>query len=239
MAKLLLGNRDVDRRRHKFRDTHHRHLRERCAIFRWDTYTNASKDLRRDVLQRYLPLNEGARWNGYTSRLSRCVWISPWYCDPYPRCRMLPHNTVGTSLICAFLEIFMSMVPPRVLQRIFPPMVTGTVILMIGASLVGSSGIPNWGGGSNDCRSRPETGFFQLCPDIAAPKPKLCVRFHDQSGNLLMILQMGVTRIHRSRICLLHLDHLDRNFWISVPKEYQHHRRSGCGMYCRGRHGLH
>jgi len=64
-------------------------------------------------------------------------------------------------------------VPPKVLQRIFPPMVTGTVILMIGASLVGNSGIPNWGGGSNDCRSRPETGFFQLCPNIAAPKPKL------------------------------------------------------------------
>ncbi|KAF9792211.1 Xanthine/uracil permease [Thelephora terrestris] len=80
---------------------------------------------------------------------------------------------LGTSLVCAFLEIFMSMVSPKVLQRIFPPMVTGTVILMIGASLVGTSGIPNWGGGSNGCRSRPETGFFQLCPDIAAPKPRL------------------------------------------------------------------
>lgn len=80
---------------------------------------------------------------------------------------------LGTSLICAFFEIFMSLVPPKVLQRVFPPMVTGIVILMIGASLVGASGIPNWGGGSNGCRSRPETGFFRLCPDIAAPKPKL------------------------------------------------------------------
>ncbi|KAI0940361.1 hypothetical protein AcV5_001491 [Taiwanofungus camphoratus] len=78
---------------------------------------------------------------------------------------------LGTSLICAFLEIFMSFVPPRTLQRIFPPMVTGTVILMIGASLVGSSGIPDWGGGSNDCMSRPTSGFYQLCPDISAPKP--------------------------------------------------------------------
>ena len=67
----------------------------------------------------------------------------------------------------------MSLIPPKVLQRIFPPMVTGTVILIIGASLVGDSGIPNWGGGSNGCRSRPETGFFKLCPDIAAPKPRL------------------------------------------------------------------
>jgi hypothetical protein len=76
----------------------------------------------------------------------------------------------GTSLICAFFEISMSLVPPKILQRIFPPMVSGTVILMIGASLVGTSGISNWGGGSN-CQSRPTTGFFQLCPDISAPRP--------------------------------------------------------------------
>ncbi len=84
---------------------------------------------------------------------------------------MLINNRSGTSLICSFLEIFMSFIPVRILQRIFPPMVTGTVILMIGASLVGSSGIPNWGGGSNDCMSRPTTGFFRLCPDITAPRP--------------------------------------------------------------------
>ena len=86
-------------------------------------------------------------------------------------------NQIGTSLICAFLEILMSLMSPKVLQRIFPPMVTGTVILMIGAALVGDSGIPDWGGGSNACQSRPETGFFQLCPNIAASKPKLCVCF--------------------------------------------------------------
>jgi len=82
-------------------------------------------------------------------------------------------DPTGTSLICAFFEIFMSLVPPKVLKRLFPPMVTGTVVLVIGASLVGQSGIPNWGGGSNGCQARPATGFFQLCPNIAAPKPKL------------------------------------------------------------------
>ncbi|OSD04365.1 Xanthine/uracil permease [Trametes coccinea BRFM310] len=80
---------------------------------------------------------------------------------------------LGTSLICSFLEIFLSFVPARVLKRVFPPMVTGTVIVMIGASLIGSSGIPNWGGGSNDCASRPTSGFFQLCPNISAPRPLL------------------------------------------------------------------
>ncbi|KAH9899752.1 Xanthine/uracil permease [Cubamyces lactineus] len=78
---------------------------------------------------------------------------------------------LGTSIICSFLEILMSFVPPRILKRVFPPMVTGTVIVMIGASLIGSSGIPNWGGGSNDCMGRPSSGFFQLCPDISAPRP--------------------------------------------------------------------
>ncbi|KZP18862.1 xanthine/uracil permease [Athelia psychrophila] len=56
---------------------------------------------------------------------------------------------LGTSLICAFLEIGMSFAPPRALKRVFPPLVTGTVILLIGASLIGSSGVPNWGGGSS------------------------------------------------------------------------------------------
>ncbi|KAJ6596352.1 xanthine/uracil permease [Mycena vulgaris] len=80
-------------------------------------------------------------------------------------------KVLGTSLICSVLEIGMSFVPSRVLQRIFPPMVTGTVILMIGASLIGSSGIPNWGGGSNDCQSSPTSGIFELCPTIFAPRP--------------------------------------------------------------------
>ncbi|KAH9943330.1 xanthine/uracil permease [Epithele typhae] len=78
---------------------------------------------------------------------------------------------LGTSMVCAFLEIFLSFVPARILKRIFPPMVTGTVIVMIGASLIGASGIPNWGGGSNNCMDRPTSGIFQLCPTTLAPRP--------------------------------------------------------------------
>ncbi|KDR84342.1 hypothetical protein GALMADRAFT_87260 [Galerina marginata CBS 339.88] len=80
-------------------------------------------------------------------------------------------KVLGTSLICSFLEISMSFCSPRVLKRVFPPLVTGTVILMIGSSLIGTSGIANWGGGSNDCLSRPTSGIFQLCPTIFAPRP--------------------------------------------------------------------
>lgn len=64
----------------------------------------------------------------------------------------------------------LAFVSPKVLKRIFPPVVTGTVILLIGASLVGESGFLNWGGGSGNCHSRPETGFFALCPNINAPR---------------------------------------------------------------------
>ncbi|KAI0713197.1 xanthine/uracil permease [Fomitopsis betulina] len=79
---------------------------------------------------------------------------------------------IGTSLICSFLEISLSFVPPRTLKRIFPPMVTGTVILLIGASLIGSSGIPNWGGGSN-CAGRPASGAYIYCPSNTSPRPAL------------------------------------------------------------------
>lgn len=100
----------------------------------------------------------------------------------------------------------MSFAPPRLLQRVFPPMVTGwcrlfeyvfrvlsnclilgTVVLMIGASLVGASGIPNWGGGSGDCRNAPTTGLFELCPTILAPRPLPCVKIH-QHINLPNVL---------------------------------------------------
>ncbi|KAF8628733.1 hypothetical protein AX15_003747 [Amanita polypyramis BW_CC] len=79
-------------------------------------------------------------------------------------------SLLGTSLICSFLEIGLSFCSPRALKRIFPPIVTGTVILMIGATLVGSSGIPNWGGGSNECQTRPTSGLFSLCPIVGAPR---------------------------------------------------------------------
>ncbi|KAJ6600747.1 hypothetical protein B0H10DRAFT_695666 [Mycena sp. CBHHK59/15] len=66
---------------------------------------------------------------------------------------------MGTSLICALLEIGMSIAPSRMLKRVFPPMVTGLVIFVSERlSLGGSFGILNW-------------GIYQLCPTISAPQP--------------------------------------------------------------------
>ncbi|SCV73722.1 BQ2448_6152 [Microbotryum intermedium] len=88
---------------------------------------------------------------------------------------------LGTSCLTSLLEMGMAFVPPKILKRIFPPVVTGTVILLIGANLIGfetnlakvtlscsDSGFLNWGGGSGNCHTRPETGFFALCPNINA-----------------------------------------------------------------------
>ncbi|KAG9095516.1 hypothetical protein FRC06_009707 [Ceratobasidium sp. 370] len=65
----------------------------------------------------------------------------------------------------------MAFVPPKKLKRIFSPIVTGTLIVLIGASLIGESGVLNWGGGSNDRHSRPATGIFTLCPTTSAKRP--------------------------------------------------------------------
>jgi len=77
---------------------------------------------------------------------------------------------LGTQCVCALLEILMSFTPPKLLRRIFPPLVTGPTVLLIGVKLIGT-GFANWAGGSNDCRGRPESGLFALCPNINAPRP--------------------------------------------------------------------
>ena len=75
---------------------------------------------------------------------------------------------LGTACCCALLEILMSFTPPRILKRIFPPLVTGPTVMLIGVHLI-ETGFQNWAGGSNDCSKRPETGIFRLCPTINAP----------------------------------------------------------------------
>jgi uracil-xanthine permease len=76
---------------------------------------------------------------------------------------------IGTACCCALIEILMSFTPPRILKRVFPPLVTGPTVLLIGVSLI-SSGFEDWAGGSGTCQTRPETGVFALCPTIYAPR---------------------------------------------------------------------
>jgi uracil-xanthine permease len=77
---------------------------------------------------------------------------------------------LGTGACCALLEIAMAFTPPRLLRKIFPPLVTGPTVMLIGVNLI-TTGFQNWAGGSGDCQSRPTSGFFMLCPNVAAPRP--------------------------------------------------------------------
>jgi uric acid-xanthine permease len=75
---------------------------------------------------------------------------------------------IGTAACCSLIEIALSFLPPKILQKIFPPIVTGPTVMLIGISLVGT-GFSGWAGGSGPCSDAGPTDFFKLCPDIAAP----------------------------------------------------------------------
>jgi uric acid-xanthine permease len=75
---------------------------------------------------------------------------------------------LGTACVCSLLEICLSFAPAKILKKVFPPLVTGPTVMLIGIKLV-ASGFQNWAGGSGACAGRPETGPFQLCPSNNAP----------------------------------------------------------------------
>ncbi|BGP03221.1 hypothetical protein NBRC10513v2_006950 [Rhodotorula toruloides] len=68
---------------------------------------------------------------------------------------------IGTASVVGPIAVLLSFTPPRVLRKIFTPLVTGSILLMIGLSLMGS-GMTNWAGGSS-CQSGG------LCPNASAP----------------------------------------------------------------------
>lgn len=55
---------------------------------------------------------------------------------------------LGTMLCTVWVQILMSFVPPKTLNRIFPKLITGTLLLLVGVFLVGN-GMQNWGGSMN------------------------------------------------------------------------------------------
>lgn len=50
---------------------------------------------------------------------------------------------LGTACVTGIYAIALSFVRPKVIRRLFPPLVTGTMLSLIGAALV-SSAIKNW-----------------------------------------------------------------------------------------------
>ncbi|KAH8196471.1 hypothetical protein TruAng_009369 [Truncatella angustata] len=75
---------------------------------------------------------------------------------------------LGTAAVCALLEVLLAFIPPRILLKLLPPIVTGPTVMLIGISLI-ESGFQNWAGGSGGCAAAEPTAFFALCPNIDAP----------------------------------------------------------------------
>ncbi|KAF9895057.1 hypothetical protein FE257_004685 [Aspergillus nanangensis] len=73
---------------------------------------------------------------------------------------------LATSCLCSLLEIGLSFLSPRILRRVFPPLVTGPTVLLIGVKLI-QSGMKDWAGGSGGCGSDPS--LRMLCPSADAP----------------------------------------------------------------------
>lgn len=57
---------------------------------------------------------------------------------------------MGTSCLCGLLAVAMSFIPPKGIRKLFPPLIVGMMLTLMGASLV-ESGITNWAGGSGSC----------------------------------------------------------------------------------------
>jgi NCS2 family nucleobase:cation symporter-2 len=53
---------------------------------------------------------------------------------------------LGTVMVCCLLETFLSLMPVRWIQKVFPPLVSSITVILIGIALTGS-GMKYWGGG--------------------------------------------------------------------------------------------
>ena len=71
------------------------------------------------------------------------------------------------ALHCPDPDCHVASAPPRFLNKLFPKIVTGTLLLLVGVYLIGA-GMENWAGSVN-CNGGD--GFYALCPNVAAPKP--------------------------------------------------------------------
>ena len=79
---------------------------------------------------------------------------------------------IGTCLVGALLEIILSFVPPGILKKLFPPIVTGTTVFCIGVALTGT-GLKYWGGGvfcAQNMLSRPMEGAMNGNRFIMGPQ---------------------------------------------------------------------
>ncbi|KAG0378947.1 hypothetical protein BGX24_002279 [Mortierella sp. AD032] len=116
----------------------------------------------------YLPVLQSSVSNMYASGVCKSSTDPTTGAQTFEPCPDAWGAYLGTCMICALLPIVLSFIPPRALKRVFPPIVTGVTVMLIGVNLV-TSGMQQWGGGSGPCISRPTSGPFVDCPSVGAP----------------------------------------------------------------------
>lgn len=68
------------------------------------------------------------------------------YCLSLTRPLDAIHRMLGTVMVCGFLETFLSLMPVKWIQKVFPPLVSSITVILIGVALTGT-GMKYWGGG--------------------------------------------------------------------------------------------
>jgi len=83
---------------------------------------------------------------------------------------------LSTVAVCSLLQMGLSFLPARPTRKVFPPLVTGVTVFLIGASLVGT-GLKYWGVGSEPCYAYRLAGggnpIFAECPNTLVAKTSL------------------------------------------------------------------
>ncbi|KAI3406636.1 hypothetical protein KGF56_000482 [Candida oxycetoniae] len=68
---------------------------------------------------------------------------------------------LASGIVCGLLEMLLSFMPARILQKVFPPLVTGPVVTLIGVHLV-ETGFEDWVGGSGCVGKTCTMGKFSM-----------------------------------------------------------------------------
>ena len=99
---------------------------------------------------------------------------------------------LGTAMVAAFLEVVIALMPPKLRQKLFPPVVTGVSVMLIGASLI-TAGIKYVGGGVFCAENVVFGGLVkrqamnELTPSARSP-PWICVEIKFQAPHAIDVM---------------------------------------------------
>jgi xanthine/uracil permease len=73
---------------------------------------------------------------------------------------------LGSMMCCVWIQICMSMVPPKTLNKIFPKTITGSMLLLVGVYLI-SNGMQNWAGAQTAMEEQSFMHYAQILTHLS------------------------------------------------------------------------